>query len=163
MNDNICPACGFHKELPDKPVCFYCYFRSTKGGFKLWILKIFSEHNKLSVRDLVKILNDSKMFKKEVKENAVRDYLAYLTEQGLLTKSKDRHKTGGRPRKLCKITQRGKRRLARYEKRWRQGMVVMIRRKAKKFKDKSERAAAIRGKIGKEYQLYKYLLPTRTF
>lgn len=166
MNPNTnCPACGFPKEIPDKPLCFYCYFRGSIGTMKMLILDIFyNSPTKLTIPDLMDILNDKEYIGKPVNRALIKKLLTRYTHLKLLSASKERLKHRGRKKLRRMITKRGKKRLLKYKKNWELGLPVIIRKRFQNFKMTSEyreRASAIRGKIGKEYDTYAYILPQR--
>lgn len=167
-NNNLCPACGFPKEYPAKPVCFYCFYRGTVGAYKMVLLNIFNNIGSHIANDkLIEELNKTGLFKDPIIKGSIRRQMAHMVKQGLLIARKDRHKKErGRYQYLRKITIKGKRLLGRYNKRWKQGMppIIRVNKKKKKFfkaERYSNRASAIRGKITKTYDLYAYILPGR--
>lgn len=164
----ICPSCGLpNTKHPDKPLCFYCYFRGSVGTMKMVILGILDDGKRKDAKEIAEELNERPYMAKKVKIASVERLLCDYTDQGLLIASKHRptHKVG-RPKKYRRLTIKGKKRLAIYLKRWKMGLPVFLKRKTKHFTmttDFKERASAIRGKLSKfkedDMELCKYIMP----
>ena len=172
-DNNLCPSCNHSKEhdgksYNDKTLCHYCYFRSNESTMKMVILNILDTSavrlDKADIQDAFNILPyiGYPMHIKDIEALLLR--YKFL---GLITGRKNNIKSTGRKRLLYKITIKGHRWVARANKRWKQGNPIHVPRKNKKetkFRMTSnylERASAIRGKIGKEYDTYEYIFARR--
>lgn len=167
MVDNLCPSCGFPKDYPDKPLCMYCYWRSKLGTKKLVVLDILNNANThLSVDEIIKIF-DGIGFEGNCKttHETMRRMLCRYRDRGMVTSRKFPTSKRGRPSLKWKISHRGQKRLKGYLKRWKMGFPAMLKRPngkgLKMDRDRRERASAIRGKIGKDYDVFKYMMLTK--
>lgn len=173
MTDSICPSCGHPNISNDKPLCFFCFYRGNVGTMKMIILDIFntSISEKLLLEDIQDRLNDFEYIGYPMSRSDIKKLLTHYTKLGLLTSSKERKKSIGRPKLYRKITKKGQRLLTYYKSRWNKGIPIIKRGHCKKPRkntkrfsygtDYIERSASIRGKIGKEYPIYKFIFPSR--
>jgi len=180
---SLCPSCNYEKELDDKTLCFYCYYRGNESTMKMIILDILNnsairlnkneileninsieylKDNHVKIKDLETLLLRYKSPDRKIKSKKAKS--RYLK---LISGRKSKIKTGGRSLLTYSITIRGKKWLAGAKKKWLHGYPIHVPRKNKnelKFKMINkylECASSIRGRIGKVYDIYAYIFPRR--
>ncbi len=164
---NLCPSCGFIKEHPEKTLCFFCYWRGNFGTMKMLTLYILDKSTKrLTLDEILDELNGMPFIGKVVKANSLKENLRRYKQLGLITGRKRRvlKHYPGRKKLEMKLTMKGKKALKRYWKNWGMGLLVPIKFKGKTKKMTQEfkaRASGIRGKIGKVYGTFEFILPER--
>ena len=164
---NICPSCGFIKEHSEKTLCLYCYWRSNFGTMKMLTLDIVDKSAKrLTLDEILDELNRMPFIGKVVKAESLKENLRRYKQLGLITGRKRRvvKHYRGRQKLEMKLTLKGKKALKRYWKNWNMGLLVPIKFKGKTKKMKRDfkaRASEIRGKIGKVYDTFEFILPER--
>jgi hypothetical protein len=167
LKSNICPSCGFLKEHSEKTLCFFCYWRGNFGTMKMLTLDIVDKSAKRLTRDeILNELNRMPFIGKVVKAESLKENLRRYKQLGLITGRKRRvvKHYRGRQKLESKLTLKGKRALKRYWKNWSMGLLVPIKFKGKNKKmtqDFKARASGIRGKIGRVYDNFKFVLPER--
>ncbi len=170
-NKSLCLSCNHEKEYEDKTLCVYCYFRSNESTMKMTILNILDTSairlDKIGITDA---LNSLPYIGYPMHIKDIEALLLRYKDLGLITGRKNNIKgpaCGGRKRYMYKVTIKGHRWVARANKKWKQGNPIHVPRKNKKetkFRmttDYLERASAIRGKIGKEYDTYAFIFARR--
>ncbi len=164
---NICPSCGFIKEYPEKTLCYFCYWRGNFGTMKMLTLDILEKSaNRLTTDEILDELNRRSFIGKVVKAKSLKENLRRYKQLGLITGRKKRvvKHYRGRQKLELKLTLKGRKALKRYWKNWSMGLLVPIKFKGKTKKMKQEfkaRASGIRGKIGKVYDTFEFILPER--
>ena len=167
LKSNICPSCGFIKEHPEKTLCFFCYWRGNFGTMKMLTLNVLVKSAKrLTLDEIVDELNRMPFIGKAVKAESLKENLRRYKQLGLITGRKRRvvKHYRGRQKLELKLTLKGKRALKRYWKNWSMGLLVPIIFKGKTKRitqDFKARASGIRGKIGKVYDTFEFILPER--
>ena len=154
LNDDICPSCGFKKNFPNTPVCFYCYFRGNTGATKMYVLMIMKEMGiRMTTDEIVVALNEHEINdgKKNFRYGAVHKTLNRLAARdkmySVLSKSKVKTGKVGRPVVRFKYhLQRGDKYLDRYLANWDAGRPVGIDYRQKKGKWERENSLMIRNK-----------------
>jgi hypothetical protein len=167
LKSNVCPSCGFIKDYPEKTLCFFCYWRGNFGTMKMLTLDILDKSAKRLTKDeILDELNRMPFIGKVVRSNSLKENLRRYKQLGLITGRKTRvvKHYRGRQKLELKLTLKGKKALKRYWKNWSMGLLVPIKFKGKTKKmtqDFKARASGIRGKIGKVYDTFGFILPER--
>lgn len=175
LSSDICPSCGFKKDVPETPVCFYCYYRGTIGATKMYILMTLRHEGiKLNTNEVVLALNKCKINdgRKNFKYMATFEILNKLSGTdrmyNILSKSKVKNGKPGRPVVRYKyFATRADKYLNRYLANWYSGRPVGLPYKRKQGtweKDHSleirNKARAIRTKIRSgEYDKFDFIFP----
>lgn len=175
LSSDICPSCGFKKDVPETPVCFYCYYRGTIGATKMYILMLLRHKGiKMSVNEVVEGLNECKINdgRKEFKYMATFEILNKMSGTdrmyNILSKSRILNGKAGRPMVRYKyFGVRANKYLDRYLKNWDSGRPVGLPYKRKRGtweKDHSleirNKSRAIRTKMRSgEYDRFDFIFP----
>ncbi|OGH05880.1 MAG: hypothetical protein A2W22_04620 [Candidatus Levybacteria bacterium RBG_16_35_11] len=134
---------------------------------KMLTLDILDKSAKRLTRDeILDELNRMPFIGKVVKAESLKENLRRYKQLGLITGRKRRvvKHYRGRQKLELKLTLKGKKALKRYWKNWSMGLLVPIKFKGKTKKmtqDFKARASGIRGKIGKVYDTFDFILPER--
>ncbi|OGH07369.1 MAG: hypothetical protein A2W22_01605 [Candidatus Levybacteria bacterium RBG_16_35_11] len=134
---------------------------------KMLTLDILDKSAKrLTIDKILDELNRIPFIGKEVKAKSLKENLRRYRQLGLITGRKRRvvKHYRGRQKLEFKLTLKGKKALKRYWKNWGMGLLVPIKFKGKTKKmtqDFKARASGIRGKIGKVYDTFDFILPER--
>lgn len=152
MSEINCPSCGLPKELPDKPLCHYCYFRGLANSAKMIYLGIMygdgTNIKKFSAEELTAEFN--KLSFGDTKLSTVKKYLVNYKNLRYVSASSIQDGNIGRPKKVYKISEKGINILKEYLKKWKQGQSLLLKKKHRKFimtTEYKDRASAIRGKM----------------
>ena len=175
LSNDICPSCGFKKDVPETPVCFYCYYRGTIGATKMYILMLLRQKGvKLTINEVVEGLNECKINdgRKEFKYMATFEILNKMSGKdrmyNILSKSRVLNGKGGRPKVRYKyFAVRADKYLNRYLANWDSGRPVGLSYKRKQGtweKDHSleirKKSRVIRTKIRSgEYGRFDFIFP----
>ena len=175
LSSDVCPSCGFKKEVPNVPVCFFCHFRGEIGTVKMYVLMIMKEMGiRLTIDEIVVALNENEINdgRKEFKYGAVHRTLNVLASRdkmySILSKSKIQNGKAGRPIVKFKYhLQRADKYLDRYLANWDSGRPVGIDYKEKPGKWERKNSLMIRNKSrvirqkirSGEYERFDFLFP----
>ena len=154
LSNDICPSCGFKKDVPETPVCFYCHFRGNIGTVKMYVLMVMKEQGvRLTTNEIVDALNEHEVNdgRKNFRYGAVHRTLNVLAARdnmySILSKSKVKNGKPGRSVVRFKYhLQRADKYLDRYLANWDSGRPVGIDYRQKKGKWERENSLMIRNK-----------------